>query len=62
MLIALMFGFHINQVKKSPFDHISTCYSLIKHNENVLFLKQMVTGNEKLILYINVEWKRLWGK
>ena len=26
-------------------DHISTCDSLLKHNENFLFLKQIVTGN-----------------
>ena len=30
--------------------------------ENVLFLKQIVTGDEKWILYNNVEQKRLWGK
>ena len=48
--------------KKKPLLTIFPRYSLIKHNENVLLLKQMVTGNEKWILYINVEWKRLWGK
>ena len=30
--------------------------------ENSLFLKQIVMGDEKWILYSNVEWKRLWGK
>ena len=34
--------------------------SLLKRNENVLFLKQIVMGNEKWILYNNVEWKRSW--
>ena len=28
-------------------DHISTCDSLLKSNENILFLKQIVTGDEK---------------
>ena len=40
--------------KKNFLDHTSTCDSLLKHNENGLFLKQIVMNNEKL--------KRLWGK
>ena len=43
-------------------DHISACDSLLKRNENVPFLKQIVIGDEKWILYNNVEWKRSWGK
>ena len=43
-------------------DRISSCDSLLKHNENVLFLKPIVMGNKKWILYNNVEWKRSWGK
>ena len=43
-----------NLSEKSLLDHISTCDSLLKHNENGLFLKQIVMSNEKL--------KRLWGK
>ena len=43
-------------------DHISACDSLLKSNENVLFLKQVVLGDEKWILNNNVERKRLWGK
>ena len=43
-------------------DHISLCDSLLKHNENVPFLKQIVMGDEKWILYNNVEQKRSWGK
>ena len=62
MLIALMFGFHISSVKKILLDHISTCDSLLKRNENVPFLKQIVMGNGKWILYNNVERKRSWGK
>ena len=34
----------------------------MKRNENIPFLKQIVTGDEKWILYNNVEWKRPWGK
>ena len=36
--------------------------SLLKHNENVPFLKQIVPGDEKWILYNNVERKRPLGK
>ena len=48
--------------EKNLLDHISTCDSLLKHNENVPFLKQIVTGDEKWLLYNNVERKRSWGK
>ena len=60
MWIALMFGFHISE--KNLLDHIYACNSLLKRNENVLFLKQVVTGDEKWILYDNVERKRSWGR
>ena len=60
MFIALMFGFNIS--KKNLLDRISTCNSLLKHNENIPFLKQIVMGNEKWILHNNVERKRSWGK
>ena len=48
--------------KKNLFDHISICDSLLKCNEDVPFLKQIVMVDEKWILYNNVEWKRSWGK
>ncbi|XP_059989713.1 histone-lysine N-methyltransferase SETMAR-like [Lagenorhynchus albirostris] len=48
--------------EKNLLDNISACDSLLKHNENVLFLKQIVTGDEKWILFNNVEWKKLWDK
>ena len=48
--------------EKTLLDRISACDSLLKCYENVPFLKQIVTGNEKWILYDNVEWKRSWGK
>ena len=47
--------------EKNLLDHISTCDSLLKRNENVPFLKQIVMDNEKWILYNNVEWKRDCG-
>ena len=43
-------------------DHISACHSLLKRNENVPFLKQIVTGDEKWTLHDNVERERSWGK
>ena len=48
--------------EKNLLDCISACDSLLKRNGNVPFLKQVVTGNEKWILYDNVEQKRSWGK
>ena len=48
--------------EKNLLGHISTCDLLLERNENIPFSKQIVTGNEKWILYNNVERKRLWGK
>ena len=48
--------------KKNLLDCISACDYLLKRNENVPFLKQIVMDDEKWILYNNVEQKRLWGK
>ena len=48
--------------KKNLLDCISACDYLLKRNENVPFLKQIVMDDEKWILYNNVERKRLWGK
>ena len=60
MLINLCLG-SIEVRKKNPFGPISTCDSLLKYKENISFLKQIVTGNEKWILYSNciVEWASL---
>ena len=41
----LMFGSHLSE--KYLLDCISACASLLKHNENVMFLKQIVMSNEK---------------
>ena len=43
--------------KKNLLDRMSTRNSLPKRNENVPLLKQIVMGDEKWILYNNVEWK-----
>jgi len=43
-------------------DRISICDSLYKRNEETPFLKQVVMGNEKWIIYNNVERKRSRGK
>ena len=48
--------------EKNPLDYISACSSVLKCNKNVPFLKQIVMGDDKWILYNRVEWKRLWGK
>ena len=47
---------------KKPSWPISASDSLPKYNENVPFLKQIVTADEKRILYNHVERKRSWGK
>ena len=46
--------------KKNLMDRISICDSLYKCNEEAPFLKQIVTGDEKWIIYnsFNVERKR----
>ena len=38
------------------------CHWTMREVSNVPFLKQTVMGDEKWILYNNVEWKRSWGK
>ena len=43
-------------------DHTSACDSQLKHNKNIPFLKKIVMGDEKWILYNNVDCKRLWDK
>jgi len=44
--------------EKNLMDLISVCDSLYKRNEETPFLKQVVTGDEKWIIYNNVERKR----
>ena len=54
MLITLMCVFLISEKKKNFLDHISLGDSLLKHSKKCPFLKKIVTGNEKWILYNNV--------
>lgn len=44
------------------FKCIDICDSLLKREENNQFLKRMITGDEKCIVYNNVERKKLWNK
>ena len=58
---ALLFGYHIDKVKKTVltvFPHSVLYLNITNHP----FLKQIVTGNEKWVLYNNVEQKRPRGK
>ena len=48
--------------EKNLLDHMSTGNSLLKCNENIWLLKQLVTGDKKWILYNNVECLRSWSK
>ena len=41
---------------------ISVCDSLMKRNETDLFLKPIITDDEKWVVYDNVVRKRLWSK
>jgi len=51
-----------NLSDKNLMDRISICDLLLKRNENYPFLKWMITGDEKWIVYNNVQRKRSWGK
>jgi len=48
--------------EKNRIDRISISDLLYKRNEYDPFLKRIVTGNEKWIIYNNVERKRSWSK
>ncbi|CAK9798994.1 Histone-lysine N-methyltransferase SETMAR [Anthophora plagiata] len=48
--------------EKNLMDRISISDSLLRRNENDPFLKRLITGDEKWILYNNVQRKRSWGK
>ena len=51
-----------HKLSKNLLNHISAYDSLLKHNEDIPLLKQIVTGNEKWLLGNNVQWNRSWGK
>ena len=48
-----MCEFYISEKKKNP--KTSACNLLLKCNENVPFLKQILTGDKKWILYSHME-------
>ena len=52
----------LSEKKENLLDRISTCNCLLKGNKNVPFLKSIVIGDDKWILYDNVQRKRLWDK
>jgi len=41
---------------------MSVCDQLIKREKNDPFLKRMITGDEKWIVYNNVSRKRSWSR
>ncbi|XP_046831404.1 histone-lysine N-methyltransferase SETMAR-like [Vespa crabro] len=41
---------------------VDVCDSLLKRHENDPFLKRIITGNEKWVVYNNVKRKRSWSK
>lgn len=43
-------------------NRLTICDLLLQREENDPFLKRMITGDEKWIVYNNVERKRSWGK
>ena len=47
---------------KNLMDRVSICESLLKRHEIELFLKRMITGDEKWITYDNNVRKRSWSK
>ena len=41
---------------------INSCDLLKKRNENDPFLKRLITGDEKWVVYNNIKWKRSWSR
>ncbi|GFX83585.1 histone-lysine N-methyltransferase SETMAR [Trichonephila clavipes] len=48
--------------QKNAMDRISICEALAKRNEIDLFLKRMLTGDEKWVAYCNIVRNRSWSK
>jgi len=51
-----------NLSDKNLMNRISICDLLLKRNENCPFFKWMITGDEKWIVYNNIQRKKSWGK
>jgi [histone H3]-lysine36 N-dimethyltransferase SETMAR len=41
---------------------VDVCDFLLKHQENGIFLKHIITGDEKWVVYNNIKSKRSWSK
>jgi [histone H3]-lysine36 N-dimethyltransferase SETMAR len=41
---------------------IDVCDLLLKHQENGIFLKRIITGDEKWVVFNNIKRKRSWNK
>ena len=52
--------YKLNEIELTK--RISICDSLLKRNKSDTFLKQIITGDEKWIVYDNVVRKRSWSK
>lgn len=48
--------------EKNLIDRMSACDLLLKRHQNEPFLKRVITGDEKWIVYNNVSRKRSWSK
>ena len=48
--------------KRNRLERMIVCMSLLARNKHEPFLKRLVTGDEKWILYENPEWKRSWSQ
>lgn len=57
----MMYGPH-TLTEQNLLARVSACDSLLKRNKEVRFLKRLITGDEKWILYNNIKWKRSWSK
>ncbi|XP_046835610.1 histone-lysine N-methyltransferase SETMAR-like [Vespa crabro] len=42
--------------------HVDACDLLLKRHENDPFLKRIITGDEKWVVYNNIKHKRSWSK
>ena len=57
-----MYGCLMSYPKKSLFDRVSICESLLHRNKLDSLLDRLVTGDEKWIINDNIKRKRSWSK
>lgn len=48
--------------EKNLMDRIEICESLLRWNKSESFLKRLVTGDEKWVVYNNIKHKKSWSK